>query len=270
MTGKALALALLLLAFRLPAEEPPAPAAPVAPPGVPLTLADVTARALARNNDIALERESFRIADASVLRADGSYDPTFRLDARYRNHTDPANSLLSGAPAGEISPSAEGMSGTAAIGALLPTGGAVSLSASGARDLTNNLFVLLSPAILDLPRDRRAAAAPAEPLDRPGPPRDPHRGPRPGPRDGLAPPHGRGHRRERRARLLEPRRRAPRRPRARVERPPRRRAARRHEVADRRRDAARVRRRPAARRDRAPPRRPLRVAGAACAAPSSP
>lgn len=146
MIGKALAFALLLFAFPLPAEEPPAPATPEAPAGVPLSLGDATARALARNNDIAFERESFRIADASVLRADGSYDPTFRLDARYRNHTDPANSLLSGAPAGEISPSAEGASGTASVGALLPTGGTVSLAAYGARDLTNNFFVLLSPA----------------------------------------------------------------------------------------------------------------------------
>src|ERR1039458_8929778 len=89
--GKALALALLLLALPLPAEEPPAPAAPAAPAGVPLSLVDATARALANNNDIAIERESFRIVDASLLRADAPYDPTFRLDARYRNSTDPAN-----------------------------------------------------------------------------------------------------------------------------------------------------------------------------------
>jgi outer membrane protein TolC len=143
--GKVLALALVLLAFPMPAEEPPAPAVPAAPAAVPLALADATARALARNNEIALERESFHIADASVLRADGSYDPTFRLDARYRNHTDPANSLLSGAPAGEISPSAEGYWGAAGVGALLPTGGTVNVSAYGARDLTNNFLVLLSP-----------------------------------------------------------------------------------------------------------------------------
>ena len=146
MIGKGLALALVLLAFPVQAEEPPAPAVPAAPAaGVPLSLADATIRALAHNNDIALERESFRIADASILRADGSYDPTFHLDAHYRNHTDPANSLLSGAPYGEISPSSEGYAGAAAIGALLPTGGTVSVSAYGARDLTNNFLVLLSP-----------------------------------------------------------------------------------------------------------------------------
>ena len=137
--------ALLLCSATLAAQTAPAPPSAV-PAGVPLTLIDATARALARNNDIALERESFRIADASLLRADGSYDPTFRLDARYRNHTDPANSLLSGAPFGEISPSSEGVAGSAGIGALLPTGGTVNVSAYGARDLTNNFLVLLSPA----------------------------------------------------------------------------------------------------------------------------
>jgi outer membrane protein TolC len=134
--------ALLFGTATLAAQTAPPPAAPA---GVPLTLSDATARALARNNDIALERESFRIADAALLRADGSYDPTFRLDARYRSHTDPVNSLLSGAPYGEIAPSAEGVSGVAGIGALLPTGGTVAVSGAAARDLTNNFFALLSP-----------------------------------------------------------------------------------------------------------------------------
>ena len=146
MIGKALILAVLLIALPLPAEEPPAPALPAASSAVPLSLADATARALANNNDIAVERDSFRIANASLLRAGAPYDPTFRLDARYRNHTDPANSLLSGAPANELAPSSEGYSGTASIGALLPTGGTVNLSASAGRDLTNNFFALLSPA----------------------------------------------------------------------------------------------------------------------------
>jgi len=143
---KVLALAVLFLAFPLAADDPSAPAAPVPAAGVPLSLADATARALANNNDIAIERESFRIVDASLLKADAPYDPTFRLDARYRNHTDPANSLLSGAPPNELAPSSEGYSGAASIGALLPTGGTVSLSASAARDLTNNFLALLSPS----------------------------------------------------------------------------------------------------------------------------
>ena len=146
MTGTVPALALLLLALPLPAEEPPRPAQPVAPAGVPLSLAEATVRALANNNDIALERESFHVVDASLLRADAPYDPTFRLDARYRDHTDPANFLLSGAPPNTLAPSSEGATGAASIGTLLPTGGTVSLSASAARDLTNNFLALLSPA----------------------------------------------------------------------------------------------------------------------------
>ena len=134
--------ALLLGTATLAAQTAPAPAEV---PAVRLTLADATARALARNNDIALERESFHITDASVLKAAGSYDPALHLDGGYRNHTDPANSLLSGAPYGEIAPSVESVSGTASVGQLLPTGGNVSVSAYGSRDITNNFLVLLSP-----------------------------------------------------------------------------------------------------------------------------
>jgi outer membrane protein len=144
--GKAVIIALLFVVFPLPAQKSPAPVVPAAPAGVPLTLVDATARALANNNDIAIERESFRIVDASLLRAGAPFDPTFRLDGRYRDHTDPANSLLSGAPPGELAPSSEGYSGAASIGTLLPTGGTLSLSASAARDLTNNFLALLSPS----------------------------------------------------------------------------------------------------------------------------
>ena len=139
----ALALSLSLLSLPLSAQPAEAPASP---PGIPLSLADATARALARNHDIAFGRDAFRITDATVLKAEGSYDPSFHLDARYRNHTDPVNSLLSGAPAGEIAPSAEGFSGSASVGQLLPTGATVNVSASGARDVTNSFFTILSPA----------------------------------------------------------------------------------------------------------------------------
>ncbi|MDL2717919.1 MAG: TolC family protein [Acidobacteriota bacterium] len=143
MIRKVLALTLSLLVFPVAAQPVNAPDSPA---GVPLSLADATARALARNHEIAFERDAFRITDAVVLRSEGSYDPSFRLDARYRSHTDPVNSLLSGAPAGEISPSAEGFSTSASIGQLLPTGATVNVSASGSRDLTNSFFTVLSPA----------------------------------------------------------------------------------------------------------------------------
>ena len=117
-----------------------------ADPGRPLSLADATARALAKNHDIAFERETFHIADANLLRADGSYDPSFHLDAGYRNHTDPVNSILSGAPPGELAPTQSGVSGSASLSQLLPTGGSVSVSASASRDLNNSLFTILSPS----------------------------------------------------------------------------------------------------------------------------
>ncbi len=143
MIRKVLALTLSVFAFPLAAQRT---ATPETPTGLPISLADATARALARNHDIALERDAFRITDATILRAQGSYDPSFHLDARYRNHTDPVNSLLSGAPAGEIAPSAEGIWGTVSVGQLLPTGATVNLAASGSRDLTNSFFTILSPA----------------------------------------------------------------------------------------------------------------------------
>lgn len=143
MIRKVLALSLSLLASPLAGQPEDAP---VSLGSVPLSLADATARALARSHDIALERDAFRITDATVLRAEGSYDPSFHLDARYRTHTDPVNSLLSGAPASEISPSAEGFSGAASLGQLLPTGGTVNVSANGSRDITNNFFAIVSPA----------------------------------------------------------------------------------------------------------------------------
>ena len=117
-----------------------------ADPGRPLSLADATTRALAKNHDIAFERESFHIADANLLRADGSYDPSFHLDGGYRTHTDPVNSILSGAPPGELAPTQSGVSGSASLSQLLPTGGSVSVSASASRDRNNSLFTILAPS----------------------------------------------------------------------------------------------------------------------------
>src|SRR5580704_9295899 len=50
-------------------------AAPAARAQQPLTLADATARALARNHDIRIEREAVDTASARALSAQGSYDP---------------------------------------------------------------------------------------------------------------------------------------------------------------------------------------------------
>jgi outer membrane protein len=87
-----------------------------------------------------------RIGGAGVSRAHAAYDPTVSAEARYRSHTDPVNSLFSGAPAGEDAPNVSGVYTQASVSQLLPTGGSVSLSAGVSRERTDGLFTLLSPA----------------------------------------------------------------------------------------------------------------------------
>lgn len=113
---------------------------------VDLSLADAEALALARNHDVRIERESLAIASAGLDGASGPYDPTLRVDTRYRDRTDPLNTVFSGAPPGEVGPEFEGTFGEAEISKLLPTGGALSVSASVARDRTDSLLVSLTPA----------------------------------------------------------------------------------------------------------------------------
>ncbi len=116
------------------------------PAGRPLTLEEATRLALAKNNDIAFERQSFRIAAESLSRAAGSYDPSLRLDGRWRRRTDPVNSILVGAPAGEDAPSVSSVGLSGSLQALLPTGGTAAVSASVSRETSNGLFTPLSPA----------------------------------------------------------------------------------------------------------------------------
>ncbi len=112
----------------------------------PVSLAEATERALAKNHDIAIQREGLTIAGAQLLRTESAYEPTFRLDTRYRDRTDPVNSLLSGAPAGEDGPSTSGLSTSAGLSALLPTGATVSLSTAVTRERASSTFALLSPS----------------------------------------------------------------------------------------------------------------------------
>lgn len=116
------------------------------PPGVTLSLDEARERALASNPDFLLERGNFLVAETSVRRAGGAYDPTLRLDARWRDRTDPLNTILSGAPPGELGPSTKGPLGAASLSQLLLTGGRLSLTTSVSREETNNTFSLLSPS----------------------------------------------------------------------------------------------------------------------------
>jgi outer membrane protein TolC len=129
---KGIAIALLLLTLSAHAQE--------------LTLAEAITRALEKNADIAVERESLVIADANVLRANAAYEPTLRGEARLRKHVDPVNSVLSGAPAGELAPTIRNLQTSATVMQLLPTGATVSLSSGVSRDETNSIFALLAPS----------------------------------------------------------------------------------------------------------------------------
>jgi outer membrane protein TolC len=92
-----------------------------------LTLSEAIARALEKNADIVVERESVTIAEANVVRANAAYEPTLRGDARLRKHVDPVNSILSGAPPGELAPTVRNLQTSASVMQLLPTGATVSL-----------------------------------------------------------------------------------------------------------------------------------------------
>jgi outer membrane protein len=116
------------------------------PTASPITLADATARALAKNRDIVIERENTTIANATIDHAQAAYDPVVRGDARFRTAELPVTSLLSGAPEGELAPFQRGLVSSASVSKLLPTGGTISGSTSIARDTTNNFITLISPA----------------------------------------------------------------------------------------------------------------------------
>jgi outer membrane protein len=111
-----------------------------------LTLRDAVTRALAKNRDIAIERENVTQADANVDRARAAHDPTFRADARYRDQKLPVTSILSGAPEGELAPTFREVSSSASYTQLLASGATISFSTSVARDSTNNFLTLISPA----------------------------------------------------------------------------------------------------------------------------
>ncbi|HYC60367.1 MAG TPA: TolC family protein [Thermoanaerobaculia bacterium] len=111
-----------------------------------LTLSDAIARALEQNADVVVERESVQIAEANVLRANAAYEPALRGDARLRKRTDPINSVLSGAPQGELAPTMRSLQTSASVVQLLPTGGTLSVFSGVSRDETNSIFALLTPS----------------------------------------------------------------------------------------------------------------------------
>ncbi len=111
-----------------------------------LTLDDAIARALEMNGDIVVERDTLFIANASVTRAQAAYEPFLRGDARLRHRSDPVNSILSGAPAGEVAPTTNSVITSASLVQLFRTGATVSLFSSLNRDNTDSVLALLTPS----------------------------------------------------------------------------------------------------------------------------
>ncbi|HZE19905.1 MAG TPA: TolC family protein, partial [Candidatus Angelobacter sp.] len=111
----------------------------------PLTLNEAVGLALQKNEDLVVERESQAASKAAVTVARGAYDPLVELDGGWSRSTEPLNSSFSGTSPAEIGPKFESSDAGAAIHQLLPTGGALSLRARGARE-TDEGLALLSPA----------------------------------------------------------------------------------------------------------------------------
>src|SRR5262249_59605540 len=102
--------------------------------------------ALAKNQDIAIERESLVQAEEAVAGTKGAYDPLLGLDTAYHQHKDAINSVLSGAPPGSLGPVTKTFSLSSSVTQYLPTGGTVQAFATLAHDKTDNQFAILSPA----------------------------------------------------------------------------------------------------------------------------
>jgi outer membrane protein TolC len=111
-----------------------------------LTRDEAVRMALRRNEDVAIERESVAAAVAGIRGARGAYDPVLELSGGWSRSTEPVNSAFSGAPSGRFAPELESADAGGAIHQLLPTGGALSVHASGARQTSDGLATLLSPA----------------------------------------------------------------------------------------------------------------------------
>jgi HAE1 family hydrophobic/amphiphilic exporter-1 len=136
-----------LAVFALIASCVPGVGATQGPQGpVRLSLPDATARALARNHDIAVQRESVALSEQAARRAEGAYDTLFRVEARGRTRTDPLNTIFSGAPEGAIGPRANSVSSSAGFSRLFSSGATASVSAGLSFDTTNNIFAVLSPS----------------------------------------------------------------------------------------------------------------------------
>ena len=96
----------------------------------PLTLADATARALARNTDIRIARDDVEAANAREVSASGIYDPRLHAEGGDHYHRDPIITLFSGAPPGSLSPWENDLTSSVSLTQLFKSGATASASAS--------------------------------------------------------------------------------------------------------------------------------------------
>lgn len=116
-----------------------------------LTLADATARALAKNHAVRIERESVAGAAARMSGAHGEYDPQVRFDITADRRRDPITSLFSGAPAGpgdDVAPTMNSFASRLSISQLLKSGATATVWTSASRESTDSSFSLFQPAYL--------------------------------------------------------------------------------------------------------------------------
>lgn len=111
-----------------------------------LSLSDATRRALEKNHAIRIEREAIAAADARQDGAQGAYDRQFRVEADAIHRKDANATLFSGAPEGSLAPTANSFNWSASISQLFKSGGVMTVSATTARENTNNIYYLFRPA----------------------------------------------------------------------------------------------------------------------------
>lgn len=116
------------------------------PTEVRMTLREAVEHALEKNEDLVVEREALAIAEEAVAGARGAYDPQLQVDGNWRRNSPPVNSAFSGAPEGRLSPTNDSVGADVSVQELLPTGGAVTVRTSAARQTTDGIYTLLSPS----------------------------------------------------------------------------------------------------------------------------
>jgi HAE1 family hydrophobic/amphiphilic exporter-1 len=113
-----------------------------------MSLQEAIERAVARNPEVAIQRDSVALANAAAERAEGAYDLFLRVDGRGRVRTDPINSILSGAPPGALAPRTTTILGTASMSQLFSSGATLQAGAGLSRDTSNSRLALLTPSVL--------------------------------------------------------------------------------------------------------------------------